>query len=198
MVSPLPSSCLPLCLSRRVYYFAEVSEVTDIYKILLPVKGKWEEIGSSLGLSDEKLDQIKTDKNSDAAPCLYATIDAWIQKRDVGRYRPTWQTLFRALDHESVNEPALTKQIKEEKGRSCSYWNKLSQFSLDAGFKSAQSFLPKPVGAKCTEPDEDGEPGCIIKVIHLTRTYAHTVCTVMCDGAILWCCSILHVCTLPC
>ena len=156
MVSPLLCRVLvyPLCLSRRVYYFAEVSEVTDIYKILLPVKGKWEEIGSSLGLSYEKLNQIKTDKNSDAAPCLYTTIDAWIQKRDVGRYRPTWRTLFRAL--ESVNEPALTKRIKEEKGRSCSYWNRLSQFYLDAGFQSAQSFLQKPVGAKCTEPDEDG------------------------------------------
>ena len=100
------------------YYFAELCEITDIYKILRSVKEKWEKIGLSLGLSDEKLRQIKAAKNGDPARCLYATIDAWIHKRDVGRYCATWRTLFRALESAEVNEAALAKRIKQEKGRS--------------------------------------------------------------------------------
>lgn len=103
---------------RPYVAFTEFCEVTDIHKLLRPVKEKWEKIGLSLGLAHGKLHQIEANKNGDPVRCLYATIDVWVHKRDAGRYCATWRTLFRALESAEVDEAALVERIKHEKGRS--------------------------------------------------------------------------------
>ena len=93
-------------------------DIKDINKAIGPAREKWEKIGLGLGLSQTTLQQIKTVNGGEPAKCLYATIYAWLRRKDKANAKGiTWRTLIHTLKSAEVDETDLAERLMIEKGK---------------------------------------------------------------------------------
>ncbi len=97
----------------------ESSQICNLLKKSPTAAEKWEKIGRNLGLRKEDLASIgrKTRKEQ----CLFATINAWLNRKHVAKSgissNVTFRTLVAVLRSEDVNESNLAKEIEMLKGK---------------------------------------------------------------------------------
>ncbi len=66
----------------------------DVYRELLPLASKWNEIGILLNIKPEQLNRIESNHPNDVNRCLSKTIKEWLNGIDP---RPTWEELVEAV-----------------------------------------------------------------------------------------------------
>lgn len=101
-----------------IFYATAVEDIKAINRSISSAKEKWEKIGLGLGLSPTTLQRIGTTNRSDPAKCLYATINAWLRRKDNTSAKPiTWRTLIHTLKSAEVGEVDLAERLTVEKGK---------------------------------------------------------------------------------
>lgn len=80
----------------------------EITSFLYPVRVKWYEIGTELGVKAEILERIKS-QCKDPADCLHQMLMEWLRSISPP---PTWRSLDDALRSTTVNEVALAEKGK--------------------------------------------------------------------------------------
>ena len=94
-------------------------DINEIFRLTSSAKDKWEKIGLSLGLSPEKISQIKTTNGDNCDQCLYATLNSWLVYNTLTekpKYKKTWRTLLRVLKSPEIDEAALAETVMAKKG----------------------------------------------------------------------------------
>ena len=77
---------------------------------LIGIAAEWESIAIALDLSDNDVDIIKKDNQSDCKPCLYAVIKLWLNGKGGPR---TWLNLSEAVGGPLVGKPDEAAKIKK-------------------------------------------------------------------------------------
>ena len=98
--------------------FTDIENLFDINTELVPVAGKWRNIGLALRLNDSQLGIIQ-DNHSDVTTRLTDMLRQWLNKTyDVERFgQPSWQMLAEAVRSPAGgNNPALATQIDKKHG----------------------------------------------------------------------------------
>ena len=101
-----------------IILFTDIRNLFDINTELIPVAGKWRNIGLALRLDDSQLGIIQ-DNNSDVITRLTDMLRQWLNKTyDMERFgQPSWQMLAEAVRRPAGgHNPALAAQIEEKHG----------------------------------------------------------------------------------
>ena len=76
--------------------------------LLLAVAGLWKAIAEGLGFSENHIDEIDTNDDTDEA-CLQNCVEQWVNKLD-----PTWQKLSCVLS--DMGQESLAQQALQNEG----------------------------------------------------------------------------------
>ena len=78
---------------------ADIDDLFDVQKELIPVSAKWRSIGIALRLKPNTLDGIETRYSGDPPACLTSTLTEWLNRNyNVKRFGdPSWQALVKAV-----------------------------------------------------------------------------------------------------
>ena len=92
--------------------FAGTWDISEVYKLLLPAKAKWDAIGISLGLDFDTLMAINQ-RCKTVDQCLYSMIMTWIQGN---KANVTYNHLVKVLKSRDIREKKVAQAIMSEKG----------------------------------------------------------------------------------
>ena len=78
---------------------ADIDDLFDVQKELIPVSAKWRSIGIALRLKPNTLDGIETRYSGDPPACLTSTLTEWLNRNyNMKRFGdPSWQALVKAV-----------------------------------------------------------------------------------------------------
>lgn len=85
------------------------NDLFTVYTELLEASDSWYDLGLSLGLSPEFLDQLK-ERHPDSAACLLDMLGTWLQD---GQNR-TWSSVVVALRSRGVGEYSLASRLERK------------------------------------------------------------------------------------
>ena len=103
---------------------ADIGDLLDLKRELLPVISRWKHIGLALRLDPSKLKKLERENRDNLEDCLTEVLTLWLKKAyNTEKFgEPSWELLARAVAHPSGgNNPALAEEIgkKYEYGGIC-------------------------------------------------------------------------------
>lgn len=84
------------------------SNRADLFRLLLPLAGEWQNIGVLLNIPDGSLDNIREANHHQPRDCLREMIKIWLAMIDP---EPTWESLVKAV--ECIN-PRKAEEIRSK------------------------------------------------------------------------------------
>lgn len=105
-----------LCIFDQMLHILVLDEddLFDAQNALIPAVAKWKAIGTGLGITRGKLDEIETAHPGDPSECLAETLTTWLRKGyNVKRFgEPTWEKLVQVVSNPAAgSNPALALTV---------------------------------------------------------------------------------------
>ena len=61
------------------WYYTEEDAITELCKVLNPIKAKWESFATQLGILPDTTDDIKLKHHHDSTLCLKGVLNTWLK-----------------------------------------------------------------------------------------------------------------------
>ena len=98
--------------------FTDIEDLFDVNAALIPVAGRWKQLGLALRLNPTVLETIRKDEDN-VGDCLCTMLTQWLKKAyNVQRFgEPSWQLLVKAVRHRAGGDDyALADTIARKYG----------------------------------------------------------------------------------